>query len=173
MPLTKITFHIHSLKGMDFQKVLCAVLFSFVAGVEGFRLLGSFRKSSSSLRMPMKMTQEPSFKSTAKDIVDMYAAEQQLAGKCAVVTGGNSGIGLETCKALASAGCKVVMCSRDVQAAESAIETELMQPGLGGYVGSGVVFEPFIINLKSTLTDVSRMHSTIINIYDFILLGIH
>jgi NAD(P)-dependent dehydrogenase (short-subunit alcohol dehydrogenase family) len=72
-------------------------------------------------------------KSTAKDVVEAYGEGQYLKGKIAIVTGGNSGIGLETCKALASAGCKVIMCSRSVKAGEDAIEKELMQNGEGGY----------------------------------------
>ncbi|KAJ1404720.1 hypothetical protein B484DRAFT_338029 [Ochromonadaceae sp. CCMP2298] len=60
-----------------------------------------------------------------------------LAGKTAIVTGGNSGIGLETCKALALAGCRVIMCSRDEDAAEAAIKLEVQQPGLGGYAVDG------------------------------------
>ena len=43
-----------------------------------------------------------------------------LAGKVAIVTGGNSGIGFETVRALATAGATVVMTSRDVQRGEQA-----------------------------------------------------
>lgn len=43
-------------------------------------------------------------------------------------------ISLETCKALASAGCKVILCSRSVTAGEAAIREEISQPGHGGYV---------------------------------------
>lgn len=56
-----------------------------------------------------------------------------MTGKVAIVTGGNSGIGLETCKALASAGCKVYLCSRSIPAAEKAVEEEIEKEGLGGY----------------------------------------
>eukprot|EP00930_Biecheleria_cincta_P076243 TRINITY_DN63459_c0_g1_i1.p1 TRINITY_DN63459_c0_g1~~TRINITY_DN63459_c0_g1_i1.p1 ORF type:complete len:376 (+),score=70.51 TRINITY_DN63459_c0_g1_i1:19-1146(+) len=72
-------------------------------------------------------------KSTAKDVVDKYAPDRQLAGKVAVVTGGNSGIGLETVKALAFAGCKVVLASRSVDAGQQALEEQVRQPGLGAY----------------------------------------
>jgi NAD(P)-dependent dehydrogenase (short-subunit alcohol dehydrogenase family) len=51
-----------------------------------------------------------------------------LTGKVAIVTGGNSGIGLETVRALAEAGCKVVMTSRDIprgQAARVGIKGEV------------------------------------------------
>ena len=44
----------------------------------------------------------------------------EMRGKVAVVTGGNAGIGFETVKALAAAGCKVVMASRDVSRGEEA-----------------------------------------------------
>jgi len=43
-----------------------------------------------------------------------------LTGRVAIVTGGNAGIGFETVKALAHAGCKVVMTSRDMPRGEEA-----------------------------------------------------
>ena len=58
-----------------------------------------------------------------------------------MITGGNSGIGLETCKAFASAGAKVILCSRSVQAGEKAVDDEVKAPGHGGYS----VQEPNII----------------------------
>ena len=45
------------------------------------------------------------------------AADHDLTGKIAIVTGGNSGIGLETVKALADAGAQVVVGARDQQKA--------------------------------------------------------
>lgn len=42
-------------------------------------------------------------------------------GKLAVVTGGNSGIGTETAKVLALAGCRVIISSRSVPAGEAAV----------------------------------------------------
>lgn len=74
-----------------------------------------------------------SAKTTAKEVIEECGAEQYLKGKTAIVTGGNSGIGLEGCKALASAGCHVIMCSRSVAAGEKAIEEEMMKDGEGGY----------------------------------------
>lgn len=41
-----------------------------------------------------------------------------LAGKTAIVTGANSGIGVETCRALAKAGAKVIMAVRSLPQAE-------------------------------------------------------
>ena len=62
-------------------------------------------------------------KSTAADVVNTLRAD--LSGKTAVVTGGNSGIGFETVKALAGAGCGVVLACRDVAAGEAARQTLL------------------------------------------------
>lgn len=52
-----------------------------------------------------------------------------LEGKTAVVTGGNSGIGVETIRALATAGADVVLCSRSLAAGEAVAE-ELRQSGV-------------------------------------------
>lgn len=56
-------------------------------------------------------------KSTAKEVLDAFGTGKYLDGKTAIVTGGNSGIGLELCKVLAHAGCRVILCSRSVSAA--------------------------------------------------------
>lgn len=49
-------------------------------------------------------------RSTAGDVI----SGTDLSGKVAIVTGGNTGIGLETTKALAAAGATVVIPARDV-----------------------------------------------------------
>ena len=72
-------------------------------------------------------------KSTAKEVVDLFGEGEYLKGKTAIVTGGNSGIGLETCKALASAGARVILCSRSVENANKALKREVYRPGHGGY----------------------------------------
>ena len=41
-----------------------------------------------------------------------------LSGKIAIVTGGNTGIGLETAKVLAAAGARVIVPARDVNKAK-------------------------------------------------------
>jgi len=70
--------------------------------------------------------------STAHAVVEHFAraaavpAGALLAGKTALVTGGNSGIGLETVKALSAAGCRVIATSRDVAAGQRAITAELL-----------------------------------------------
>jgi len=45
-----------------------------------------------------------------------------LTGKIAIVTGGNSGIGLETTKVLAAAGAKVIVPARDIEKARKNLE---------------------------------------------------
>jgi len=42
-----------------------------------------------------------------------------LSGKCAVVTGASSGLGVETCRVLAAAGAEVLMLARDAQKLKS------------------------------------------------------
>ena len=48
-------------------------------------------------------------RTTALEAVEGY----DLSGRQAVVTGGNSGIGVETIRALHHAGCDVVLCCRN------------------------------------------------------------
>ena len=61
--------------------------------------------------------------STAREVVSHF--NSNLAGKTALVTGAASGIGLETVKALTSAGCRVLATARDVAAGERLIAAEL------------------------------------------------
>lgn len=53
-------------------------------------------------------------KSTASEVIKGV----NLAGKIAIVTGGNTGIGLETAKVLAAAGAKVIVAARDIEKAK-------------------------------------------------------
>ncbi len=72
--------------------------------------------------------------STAKEVIKGI----DLAGKIAVVTGGNTGIGLETTKTLAAAGATVIVPARDIEKARKNLqgianveieEMDLMNPG--------------------------------------------
>jgi NAD(P)-dependent dehydrogenase (short-subunit alcohol dehydrogenase family) len=65
-----------------------------------------------STEVPMRITTPFHATSTAAEV----ARGIDLAGKRAVVTGGASGIGVETARALASAGAEVVLAVRDVAA---------------------------------------------------------
>ena len=56
--------------------------------------------------------------STASDVIKGI----DLTGKVAIVTGGNTGIGLETTKVLASAGAHVIVAARDVEKAKKNLE---------------------------------------------------
>lgn len=56
--------------------------------------------------------------STAEDVIKGI----DLEGKIAIVTGGYAGIGLETAKALAAAGAKVIVPARNTQKASIALE---------------------------------------------------
>jgi NAD(P)-dependent dehydrogenase (short-subunit alcohol dehydrogenase family) len=63
--------------------------------------------------------------STAAEVV----AGLDLAGKRAIVTGGSSGIGVETARALASAGAQVTLAVRDLTAGEAT--ARLINAGTG------------------------------------------
>ncbi len=58
------------------------------------------------------------------------AHEGRLVGKVAVVTGGNSGIGLATAKRLASEGARVAIMGRNRETVENTV-AELGEHGLG------------------------------------------
>lgn len=62
-------------------------------------------------------------KSTCQDVLNHFNVQEgSLSGKVAIVTGGHSGIGLETVRALTNAGCKVISGSRSINAAKTAME---------------------------------------------------
>jgi len=57
-------------------------------------------------------------KSTASEVMQSI----DLTGKIAIVTGGNTGIGLETVKVLAAAGATVIVPARDIEKAKKNLE---------------------------------------------------
>jgi NAD(P)-dependent dehydrogenase (short-subunit alcohol dehydrogenase family) len=69
------------------------------------------------------------FESTALEVVEGI----DLDGKRAIVTGGASGIGIETARALASAGAEVTLAVRDVAAGER-VATEVGATGGAAYL---------------------------------------
>ena len=60
--------------------------------------------------------------STAREVVDKLGGKGSLAGKIAVVTGTNSGIGTETVKQLAYAGAQVIASARNVDQGVAALK---------------------------------------------------
>ena len=68
----------------------------------------------------MKITTPFGATSTARDVIQGI----DLTGKCAIVTGGASGIGVETARALASVGANVVLAVRD-EAAGARVATDI------------------------------------------------
>ena len=64
--------------------------------------------------IPTRVTSPFSFESTADEVI----AGIDLHGRRALVTGAASGIGVETARALASAGAETVIAARDLAAAE-------------------------------------------------------
>jgi len=61
------------------------------------------------------------FKSTTEDII----SGRNLKGKVALVTGVSSGLGLETCRALAKAGCHVIGTVREAKKGEEAFKSTI------------------------------------------------
>jgi NAD(P)-dependent dehydrogenase (short-subunit alcohol dehydrogenase family) len=55
----------------------------------------------------------------------MASKEQHAAGRIAVVTGGNRGMGFETCRQLARRGARVLLTSRDPEKGEVAVPRAL------------------------------------------------
>lgn len=105
---------------------LTSVLIVIISGMTVFGLFSNTKANGSTIRLGKY--------STAKQVIEHFGKGNYLEGKVAIVTGGNAGIGLETCKALLSAGAKVYLCSRSIINGKKAIEEEVLKSGLGGYV---------------------------------------
>src|SRR5260221_14604798 len=72
----------------------------------------------------------------------------RFAGKVAVITGGNSGIGLATAKRFADEGAKVAISGRSQQTLDEAVKT----------IGNGVLAVKADV---SVLADLDRFYSTV------------
>ncbi|CAL5229395.1 g12713 [Coccomyxa viridis] len=77
----------------------------------------------------MAPPKQPSWYTTALEAVH----GTNLTGKTSLVTGGNSGIGVETVKALATSGSRVVLTSRSVEAGVKVAE-QLKAEGVKGQI---------------------------------------
>lgn len=77
----------------------------------------------------------------------MFNEVVNLAGKTAVVTGGNTGIGFETVRGLANMGANVVLACRDLGRASSAIENIERNSKLKNYNLEGIKLD--LEDLKS------------------------
>eukprot|EP00288_Rhodomonas_lens_P012625 CAMPEP_0177692804 /NCGR_PEP_ID=MMETSP0484_2-20121128/2055_1 /TAXON_ID=354590 /ORGANISM="Rhodomonas lens, Strain RHODO" /LENGTH=330 /DNA_ID=CAMNT_0019203559 /DNA_START=284 /DNA_END=1276 /DNA_ORIENTATION=+ len=92
--------------------------------------------------------------STAREVLEFFDVD--LRGKTALVTGGNAGLGLETCKALASRGCRVLLCSRDLTAGETAAQKEILDPA--GIPGYEIINQPDVEVLSLDLADFASIN---------------
>jgi NAD(P)-dependent dehydrogenase (short-subunit alcohol dehydrogenase family) len=114
---------------------------------------------SSQLRASSAMTSSNKAlgkKSSAQDVVNTYGGPGAFAGRTAVVTGGATGIGLETCKALAYAGYRVIIASRNPTGYAAKCEEEIRQNG--AYQVPDAKLEHKFIDLAelSTVADLAR-----------------
>ena len=62
-------------------------------------------------------------------------SRRDMTGKVVLVTGANSGLGLETTRQLAERGAAVVMACRDMKKADEALQTVRKQTDNGQLVG--------------------------------------
>jgi len=99
----------------------------------------------------------------------------EFAGRVAVVTGGSEGIGLDLCRALASAGCEVFFCARNQQRGEAAavsmggrghfIRADLADPRqIGAFaegVGRQVSAVDYLVNNAAVDDRISFEHVTL------------
>ena len=65
---------------------------------------------------------------TALQVVRDEGLEGKLKGKVIVITGANSGIGLETARAMSTTGATLLLTVRNLKSAETAL-TEILEPG--------------------------------------------
>jgi NAD(P)-dependent dehydrogenase (short-subunit alcohol dehydrogenase family) len=104
-------------------------------------------------------------KSTAFDVISHYSKlanvspTELLIGKRAIITGGNSGIGTETVKALAYAGATVLFGSRSIAAGEETLKTEIL--GTGPFLRSGEYNVPTIASSRISIVqlDLEQLES--------------
>ncbi len=105
------------------------------------------------------------FFTTAQEVVDAFPGE--ATGRTAVVTGGTSGIGLETIRALVAAGCAhVVLCARNV-AAGQAVADEINRGAKADVVKVALLDLADLASVKRAAEAIKDEHSGI----DFLVLN--
>lgn len=82
----------------------------------------------------------------------------ELTGKYVVVTGGNSGIGLEMVKVMARRGASVIMTSRDLARGGSALEGIKKCGVETGKVQVGQMDLTSLASIKQFAADVAEKH---------------
>jgi len=95
------------------------------------------------------------------------ASIPDLSGRLALVTGASSGLGLETCRALAAHGATVVMACRSRQRGEAARQA-LLTPTGGGSAGAGAGASPWgaLDLLDLDLADLTSVRSAAAEVAD-------
>lgn len=101
--------------------ILAGIFLALARPAEAWSTLGGFKNKNNNNNQKALGK-----KSTALDVLTHLNRENQLApyvqaGGVAVVTGGNTGIGAVSVKTLALSGMKVVLCARNVLAAEALV----------------------------------------------------
>lgn len=91
--------------------------------------------------------------STAQDVLENLDVD--FRGRTAIITGAQTGLGLETCKALASRGCRVLLCCLDQEVGAAAVRHEIM--GTYGVVGYDSIAQPDVKVLTLDLSDFSSI----------------
>lgn len=79
-----------------------------------------------------------------------------LTGKTAIVTGGNSGIGVETARALAGAGANVVLTSRNLAAGQK-VAADISATGVKGKVSAAQLDLADLASVKAFAGDVGQL----------------
>ena len=84
--------------------------------------------------------------STAHEVIE----NKNLHGKVAIVTGGNSGMGLVVVKAFANAGARVLMCCRNLEAGKKAagLEVRKFKANQESNVGNAIYTQRFLFQLQ-------------------------
>jgi len=96
----------------------------------------------------------------ATSTTDQVIAGISLAGKCAVVTGASSGLGVETCRVLAGAGATVIMVARDEEKLKE-VREELLRGNPGADLHTERMDLADLESVREASTEILLYHSEI------------